>query len=94
MVDSGGANGAAANDFLSGAVSSQGGYLAGSMSGDLSTATQNSFAFPGASGLSENPEWVIHSLAAYGGAHAGAIVERVKFVSGERIESGTGDSRG
>ena len=123
-----GASGAAANGFLSGAVSSQGGHLVGSMRGDLATATQYAIGaggslaggavdnmisgeaygvpemifdgaggvalsrFPGASGLSPNPGWMTHSLAAYGGAHAGAIVESVKFVSGELIERGTGDS--
>ncbi|MFB9859160.1 RHS repeat-associated core domain-containing protein [Paenarthrobacter aurescens] len=39
--------------------------------------------FPGASGLEPNPGWMTHSLAAYGGAHAGAIVESVKFVAEE-----------
>jgi hypothetical protein len=39
--------------------------------------------FPGAPELSPNPGWMTHSFAAYGGAHAGAIVESVKFVAEE-----------
>ncbi|SEJ82485.1 RHS repeat-associated core domain-containing protein, partial [Arthrobacter sp. yr096] len=46
--------------------------------------------FPGASELSPNPGWMTHSMAAYGGAHAGAIVESVKFVGNELVEQGTG----
>lgn len=36
--------------------------------------------FPRISGLESNASWMSHSLAAYGGAHAGAIVESLKFV--------------
>ncbi|GAA3322109.1 hypothetical protein GCM10017711_04600 [Paeniglutamicibacter sulfureus] len=50
--------------------------------------------FPGASdlgsNLGSNPSWMTHSFAAYGGAHAGAIVESAKFVGGEVIERWTG----
>ncbi|WP_156424574.1 hypothetical protein [Arthrobacter sp. EpRS71] len=46
--------------------------------------------FPGASELSPNPGWMTHSMAAYGGAHAGAIVESVKFLGNELVEQGTG----
>lgn len=49
--------------------------------------------FPGASdlgsNLGSNPSWMTHSFAAYGGAHAGAIVESANS-SGELIERGTG----
>jgi hypothetical protein len=46
--------------------------------------------FPGASEMGSNPNWMTHNLSAYGGAHVGAIVESVKFVSGEVINQGTG----
>ncbi|MET4542403.1 RHS repeat-associated protein [Arthrobacter bambusae] len=46
--------------------------------------------FPGAAELSPNPGWMSHSMAAYGGAHAGAIVESVKFVGNEVVKQGTG----
>ncbi|MFL4475199.1 RHS repeat-associated core domain-containing protein [Paeniglutamicibacter sp. MACA_103] len=50
--------------------------------------------FPGASdlgpNLGSNPSWMTHSFAAYGGAHAGAIVESAKFVGGELIDRWTG----
>ncbi len=46
--------------------------------------------FPGAAELSPNPGWMTHSMAAYGGAHAGAIVESVKFVGNEVVKQGTG----
>ncbi len=48
--------------------------------------------FPGASEMAPNPGWMTHSLSAYGGAHVGAIVESVKFVSKEVINQGTGVS--
>ncbi|GAA3276786.1 hypothetical protein [Paenarthrobacter aurescens] len=35
--------------------------------------------FHGASELSSSPSWMTHSMAAYGGAHAGAIVESVNL---------------
>lgn len=124
-----GVGGAATNGFVSGAVSSQAGYLAGPITQRLEShlvqyavASGGSIAggaldnvitgedyglaemlfdgtagaatshFPGASEMAPNPSWMTHSLSAYGGAHVGAIVESVKFVSGEVVNQGTGAS--
>ena len=39
--------------------------------------------FPAASALSPSPGWLDHTFAAYGGAHASAIVGSIKFIGAE-----------
>lgn len=110
--------GAAGGGFISGAVSSQSGYLVPA-NGGISAFLQYGVGaggsviggfvdygikgeeyrledglvdgiggavltkFPGASDLSSNPGWGTHTMAAYAGAHADAIVGSTKFILGE-----------